>query len=233
MSDINELQDKLGFRFDDEILLLQALTHRSYLNENPDVVHSDNERLEFLGDALLDFVTAEHLYDHFPKLREGDLTSLRAALVRSSTLAHFARQISLGTYLLLGRGEIASGGRNRRPLLCAAFEALVGAIFLDQGLAAAETFLLQFIEPALEEITANELDKDAKSELQELSQGEWQLTPSYRTISEQGPDHAKEFTVEVRIGDEMFGRGIGRNKQIAAQRAARQALQRINVEREA
>lgn len=229
MSDLDELQDKLGFRFNDQILLLQALTHRSYLNENPDVAHSDNERLEFLGDALLDFVTAEYLYDRFPRMREGNLTSLRAALVKSSTLAHFARQIGLGKHLLLGYGEASSGGRNRRPLLCAAFEALVGAILLDQGLAAAQTFLLQFIEPALEDITANELDKDAKSELQELSQGRWQLTPSYQTVSEYGPDHAKEFTVEVLIGDEVFGRGIGRNKQVAAQRAARQALQRIDV----
>ncbi|MFQ5855939.1 MAG: ribonuclease III [Anaerolineae bacterium] len=229
MPDIDELQDRLGFHFNNETLLLQALTHRSYLNENPEATHSDNERLEFLGDALLDFVTAEHLYDRFPSLREGDLTSLRAALVKSGTLAGFARQIDLGQYLLLGRGEAAGGGRHRRSLLCAAFEALVGAILLDQGLTAAQTFLLQFIEPALESITANELDKDAKSELQELSQGQWQLTPSYRTISEDGPDHAKEFTVEVVIGDEVFGRGIGRNKQTAAQRAARQALERISA----
>lgn len=229
MSDVDEFQDELGFRFHNPTLLLQALTHRSYLNENPDVPHSDNERLEFLGDALLDFVTAEYLYDHFPRLNEGELTNLRAALVRSSTLAHFAQQIDLGQYLLLGRGEAAGGGRNRRSLLCAAFEALVGAILLDQGLTAAQTFALQFVEPTLELITANELDKDAKSELQELSQGEWQLTPSYRTVSENGPDHAKEFTVEVMIGDEVFGRGIGRNKQMAAQRAARQALEQITT----
>ncbi len=231
MADIDQLQEELGFRFHNQILLLQALTHRSYLNENPDVPHSDNERLEFLGDALLDFVTAEYLYDHFPSLHEGELTSLRAALVRSSTLAHFARQIDLGKHLLLGRGEAAGGGRNRRSLLCAAFEALVGAVLLDQGLAEAQTFILRFVEPTLEHITANELNKDAKSELQELSQGRWQLTPAYRTVSENGPDHAKEFTVEVMIGDEVFGRGIGRNKQMAAQRAARQALDRTAAER--
>ncbi len=231
MPDIDELQDRLGFRFNNKTLLIQALTHRSYLNENPDATHSDNERLEFLGDALLDFITAEYLYDRFPSMREGDLTNLRAALVKSSTLANFARQINLGEYLLLGRGEAAGGGRNRRTLLCAAFEALAGAILLDQGLTVAQDFLLRFIEPALENITANQLDKDAKSELQELSQGKWQLTPSYRTVSEEGPDHAKEFTVEVLIGGEVFGRGIGRNKQTAAQRAARQALEKINMMR--
>ncbi|RME49362.1 MAG: ribonuclease III [Chloroflexi bacterium] len=231
MPDIDELQDRLGFRFNNTTLLIQALTHRSYLNENPDATHSDNERLEFLGDALLDFITAEYLYDRFPSMREGDLTNLRAALVKSSTLANFARQIDLGEYLLLGRGEAAGGGRNRRTLLCAAFEALSGAILLDQGLTVAQDFLLRFIEPALENITANQLDKDAKSELQELSQGKWQLTPSYRTVSEEGPDHAKEFTVEVLIGGEVFGRGIGRNKQTAAQRAARQALEKINMMR--
>lgn len=232
MSELDELQERLGFRFSNRALLIQALTHRSYLNENPDVAHSDNERLEFLGDALLDFVSAEYLYDRFPKMQEGDLTSLRAALVKSSTLADFARQIDLGKCLRLGRGEAAGGGRNRRSLLCAAFEALVGAVLLDQGLTAAQTFLLQFIEPAVAEITANDLDKDAKSELQEISQGKWQLTPAYRTISEEGPGHAKEFTVEVLIGDEVFGRGIGHNKQTAAQRAARQALERISMTRD-
>ncbi|MFQ5596076.1 MAG: ribonuclease III [Anaerolineae bacterium] len=231
MPNIDEFQDRLGFQFNNQTLLLQALTHRSYLNENPEAALSDNERLEFLGDAVLDFVTAEHLYDHYPSLPEGDLTNLRAALVKSGTLAEFARQIDLGEYLRLGRGEAAGGGRHRTSLLCAAFEALAGAILLDQGLAAAHNFLLQFIEPALQDITTKELDKDAKSELQELSQGQWQVTPSYQTVSEKGPDHAKEFTVEVLIGDEVFGRGVGRSKQTAAQRAARQALDRIHMMR--
>ena len=226
---MEELQEKIGLRFNDQTLLVQALTHRSYLNENPDAVQSDNERLEFLGDALLDFVTAEYLYDRFPNTREGNLTSLRAALVKSSTLAAFARQFDLGRHILLGHGEETSGGRDRRPLLCATFEALAGAILLDQGLATAHEFILRFIEPALIEITANDLDKDAKSELQELSQAQWQHTPCYRTIAEHGPDHAKEFTVEVVIGPQVFGRGIGRNKQSAAQRAARQALGQINA----
>lgn len=229
MTDIDELQARLGIQFNSRTLLVQALAHRSFLNENPGVAPSDNERLEFLGDALIDFVAAEHLYDHFPSLQEGDLTNLRAALVKTSTLADFAQQIDLGSYILLGRGEAAGGGRHRRSLLCAAFESLAGAIFLDQGLATAHNFLLRFIEPTLEDVAIEELGKDPKSELQETSQGQWQLTPSYRTVSEQGPDHAKEFTVEVLIGDDVFGQGIGRNKQTAAQRAARQALDRIRM----
>lgn len=228
MNRLHQLQAELGVDFENEGYLLEALTHRSYLNENSDVSHRDNERLEFLGDALLDFVAAEHLFDRFPDSREGELTNLRAALVRSSTLANFARQIDLGRYLLLGRGEAAGGGRNRRSLLCAAFEALIGALLLDKGLAFAQSFVLQFVEPALAEITSSELDKDAKSELQELSQGEWQLTPIYRTVAAEGPDHAKEFTVEVLIGNAVYGRGVGRNKQMAAQRAAHAALERIN-----
>jgi ribonuclease-3 len=228
MNRLHELQAELGINFENEGYLLEALTHRSYLNENPDVSHGDNERLEFLGDALLDFVAAEHLFDRFPNSREGELTNLRAALVRSSTLASFARQIDLGRYLLLGRGEAAGGGRNRRSLLCAAFEALIGGLLLDKGLSFTQAFVLQFVEPALAEITSGELDKDAKSELQELSQGEWQLTPIYRTVAAEGPDHAKEFTVEVLIGNDVYGRGVGRNKQMAAQRAAHAALEHLN-----
>jgi ribonuclease-3 len=229
---VQELEEKLGFTFHDRLLLLQALTHRSYLNENPDAPQSDNERLEFLGDAFLDFVAARYLYDRFPEMQEGELTSLRAALVRSTTLARFARELDLGRYLFLGRGEEASGGRERFPLLCAAFEALAGAILLDQGFAAAESFVRRFLEPAVDRIVANRLGKDAKSELQELSQGRWQLTPVYRTVAERGPDHAKEFTVEVLIGDRVFGRGTGRNKQSAAQQAAREALKVLTEERD-
>lgn len=221
---VEELEGRLGFSFHNRLLLVQALTHRSYLNENPEAPQSDNERLEFLGDAFLDFVAARYLYERYPELREGELTMLRAALVRSTTLARFARELDLGRYLLLGRGEAASGGRERLPLLCAAFEALVGAILLDQGLEVAEAFVLRFMEPAVTRMAANQLDKDAKSELQELSQGRWQLTPVYRTVAERGPDHAKEFTVEVLIGNRVFGRGTGRNKQSAAQQAAREAL---------
>jgi ribonuclease-3 len=227
MSNLSQLEKTLGITFNDKSLLQRALTHRSYLNENPDYPLSDNERLEFLGDAVLDFLTAKYLYQRFPEMSEGDLTSLRAALVKRETLARFALTWNLGEYLLLSRGEAESGGRERQAILCAAFEALIGAILLDQGLQAAEDFILRCIEPEVGHILDEELYKDAKSTLQELSQGQLQLTPVYRTVGERGPDHAKEFTVEVLIGEEVYGRGIGPSKQVAEQEAAKAALQKI------
>ncbi len=217
----------MGITFNDKSLLQRALTHRSYLNENPDHPLSDNERLEFLGDAVLDFLTAKYLYNRFPEMAEGQLTSLRAALVKRETLAHFAATLNLGPYLLLSRGEAESGGRERQAVLCATFEALVGALLLDRGLQAVEAFVLRCIKPEIRHILDEELYKDAKSMLQELTQGELQVTPVYRTVAERGPDHAKEFTIEVIIGGEAYGQGTGHNKQIAEQEAAKAALQKI------
>ncbi len=225
--DLSELEETLGITFNDKSLLQRALTHRSYLNENPDHPLSDNERLEFLGDAVLDFLTAEYLYNRFPEMAEGRLTSLRAALVKRETLAHFAEALNLGPYLLLSRGEAESGGRKRQAILCASFEALVGAILLDQGLQAVEGLVLRCIKPEISHILDEELYKDAKSMLQELTQGRLQITPIYRTVAERGPDHAKEFTIEVLIGDEAYGQGTGHNKQVAEQEAAKAALQRL------
>jgi len=230
MFNLSELEKTLGTTFIDKSLLQRALTHRSYLNENPLYPLSDNERLEFLGDAVLDFLTAKYLYNHFPEIAEGGLTSLRAALVKRETLARFAAALNLGPYVLLSRGEAESGGRERKGILCAAFEALVGAILLDQGLQAAEVFLLRCIEPEVRHILEEELYRDAKSMLQEMTQGQLQITPIYRTVAERGPDHAKEFTVEVLIGNEVYGRGIGHNKQVAEQEAAQVALQRMRQE---
>jgi ribonuclease-3 len=229
MSNLSELERTLGITFADKSLLHRALIHRSYLNENPDLPLTDNERLEFLGDALLDFVSAEYLYQRFPEMQEGQMTSLRAALVREESLADFARALDLGQHLFLGHGEEASGGGERSPILCAAFESLAGAIFLDRGLDAARHFILRFIEPALGRILQERLDRDAKSLLQELSQGRWQLTPLYQTVAERGPDHAKEFTVEVLIGDQIYGRGVGRSKQAAEREAARAALEALET----
>ncbi len=224
---LSKLEEILGIAFRDKSLLQRALTHRSYINENPDHPLSDNERLEFLGDAVLDFLTAKYLYNRFPEMAEGRLTSLRAALVKRETLAYFAAALNLGPYLLLSRGEAESGGRKRQALLCATFEALVGAILLDQGLQAVEGLVLRCIEPEINHILDEELYKDAKSMLQELTQGELQVTPIYRTIAERGPDHAKEFTIEVLIGDVAYGRGVGHNKQVAEQEAAKVALLRL------
>lgn len=227
---LEDLESNIGFVFQDKSLLTRALTHRSYLNENPDLPYLDNERLEFLGDALLDFVAAEYLYQHFPEMSEGDLTSLRAALVKGESLARFATELGLPPHLLMSRGEDAAGGRSRTPLLAGAFESVIGALYLDQGLAAARTLVEGFIVSEADRIHQQRLDRDAKSLLQEMSQGRLQVTPQYRLVETRGPDHAKEFTVEVVLRDQPYGRGIGRSKQIAEQEAARVALEILREE---
>lgn len=224
MEDILALERRLGVSFTDYSLLRRALTHRSYLNENPDAGLLDNERLEFLGDAVLDFIVGAYLYQRFPAMDEGGLTALRAALVRTRTLADFARRLGIGQCLRLGVGEEESGGRQRVPTLCAAFEAVVGAIYLDQGLDAVLPLIERLAEPALERIMAQSLHKDAKSEFQVWAQGEFNITPHYEVIREVGPDHQKTFTVQVLLGNAVWGVGQGRSKQEAAQAAARAAL---------
>jgi len=226
MDDFRPLEEKLGVDFRDRSLLSRAMTHRSYLNENPDWSLEDNERLEFLGDAVLDFVVGAYLYHHFPEMDEGELTSLRAALVRAKTLARFAHQLDLGHFLLLGYGEAESGGRERIPILCATFEAVVGALYLDQGLEEVQSLVEQFIGPALVEIMADSLHKDAKSEFQVWAQAKYNMTPHYEVVDSSGPDHAKTFTVQVLVGDTVWGEGSGRSKQLSAQAAATMALAR-------
>ena len=216
-----------GVHFHDNTLLHRALTHRSYLNEHPEEALEDNERLEFLGDAVLSIITARYLYNHYPEFREGELTRLRAALVRRETLASFAQQIELGDHLFLGRGEEESGARNRPATLCDVFEAFIGALYLDQGYEATEQFMQPFIKKGLTTEVSNVLNKDARSELQELTQGRFQITPRYHTVAEYGPDHSKEFVVEVCIGNISAGRGSGASKQSAAKLAAADALNNI------
>ena len=228
MNDFSALEDKLGLAFGDISLLTRALTHRSYLNENPEIALEDNERLEFLGDAVLDFVVAAYLYHHYPEIDEGGLTSLRAALVRAKTLAMFARQLDMGKHLLLGHGEAENGGRTRTPILCATFEAVVGAIFLDQGLPVVRELIERLIAPALADIMASASHKDAKSEFQVWAQATHNITPHYAVIDTRGPDHEKIFTVQVLLENEIWGAGDGRSKQSAAQAAATEALLKIN-----
>lgn len=220
------LEEKLGLTFRDYSLLDRALTHRSYLNENPGEALEDNERLEFLGDAVLDFVVGAYLYNRFPEMREGELTSLRAALVRSRTLAGFARQLGIGEHLHLGLGEEENGGRERTPLLCASFEAVIGAIYLDQGLEQVKPLVESLIAPALADIRARSLHKDAKSEFQVWAQARFNITPHYVVLEASGPDHAKTFLVQVRVGADAWGQGSGSSKQAGAQEAARHALLR-------
>lgn len=227
---LSALEATLGFVFNDKSLLQRALTHRSYLNENPDLPWLDNERLEFLGDSILGFLTAEHLYHRFPEMTEGELTSLRAALVRGQTLAEFAQQLNLGPFLLISRGEETGQGRNRPALLAATLEAVIGALYLDQGLDAARALVVRLIETKTQSILQQRLDQNAKSLLQELSQGRMKITPVYQLIEARGPDHAREFTVQVRLGDRVYGIGRGRNKQAAEQEAARAAIAELERE---
>jgi ribonuclease-3 len=225
--DLNEYATRLGVAFRDLSLLQRALTHRSYLNEHPDEMLEDNERLEFLGDSVLDFIAAEWLYGRFPEMNEGDLTRLRAGLVRNDSLASYASAIGLNEMLLLGKGEEEYGGRERLRNLGGAFEALAGALYLDQGIEAVRRFAAPWFIPVLDEMLREQSDKDAKSRLQEWSQSALNLTPVYRTVRITGPDHAREFTIEVVIGERVYGVGHGRNKQVAAQAAARAALETI------
>ncbi len=224
-------QRRPGLEFNDERLLLQALTHRSWPYEQSGAAaqESDNERLEFLGDAVLAFVVTRLLYDRFPDMPEGELTRLRAALVRSETLASIAVELELGTMLRLGRGEEQNGGRQKSNILGDALEALLGAIFLDQGQAAAEAFIERHLAPRIRTLLAEDL-VDARSRLQEWSQAALQTTPTYVTLAESGPDHQKTFTVAVRIGGEEPGTGSGNSKQAAAQAAAQAALEFLQRE---
>lgn len=217
-------QTRIGIFFRDPLLLEQALTHRSFVNEFPEPNLSDNQRLEFLGDAIVDFLVAEWLYRRYPDAREGELTSIRAHIVRTEGLAAYAQEIDLGAYLLLGKGEAASGGHLRPANLCAGFEALVGAIYLDQGLAIVRAWLTGFLERHAAEIDRQRRTKDAKSLLQEQIQSELRVTPSYRIIREEGPDHAKIFTAQVLVEQEVWGEGEGPSKQAAEQAAAEAAL---------
>lgn len=220
---------QLGIDFKDPLLLSRALTHRSYMNEQPDALE-DNERLEFLGDAVLDFLVGAWLYNRFPEMPEGNLTRLRSALVRTENLAKFARQINLGDVMLLGHGESEGGGRERPALLCGTFEALIGAIYIDKGINAVQEFIAPMLEDAARQIIESNKDKDPKSTLQEWAQSQGLGTPYYRTISSYGPDHAKTFEVEVHIGNKVYGAGVGQSKQAAAKEAAENALVTLRID---
>ncbi len=216
------LEKALGIHFQDPTLLQMALTHRSYIYETAGEGLSSNERLEFLGDSILAFISADYLYRTFPNLSEGELSDLRAALVRGETLANFAREIELGHFLLMGKGEQSTGGSQR--VLASAFEAILGAMYLDQGLEAVQRFLMPHLELLAHNIVSKRLFKDHKSLFQEMAQAHDGVTPSYRLVGQEGPSHNREFTVEVLLGEQVAGRGQGRTKQAAEQEAARAAL---------
>lgn len=218
-----EFSQRHGLEFRDLFRLRRALTHRSYINEHPEALE-DNERLEFLGDAILDFLVAAWLFDHFPDFSEGQMTRYRAALVGNDQLAEFSRHLGLGALMRLGKGEQENGGRDRSALLGSTFEAVIGALYLDQGIDAVQKFLKPFLETVIDDIVLDGRDVDAKSMLQEWAQSHGLGAPIYPMVDSYGPDHAKIFVVEVLIGGQVYGRGEGRSKQAAAKAAARAAL---------
>ena len=221
MSRQTEFQQIIGYQFRNEGLLRQALTHSSYANEKHMKKHSDKERLEFLGDAVLEIVSSEFLYLNYPDHPEGDLTKLRASLVCEPTLAYCTKEIRLGEFLYLGKGEDMTGGRGRKSILSDALEAVIGAIYLDGGFANAKEFILRFI---LTDIEHKQLFYDSKTILQEVVQADYEEPLSYTLLGEEGPDHNKHFIVEAKIGDRPIGRGEGHTKKAAEQEAAYQAL---------
>jgi ribonuclease-3 len=222
---ITELESKIGIKFHNKDLLLQALTHRSYINENPSWHLDHNERLEFLGDAVLELAVTEYLYENYPN-PEGELTNWRAALVNAVMMAKVSAKMDLNDYLLLSRGEAKDIGRARQCILANALEAVIGAIYLDRGYDAASGFISKFIVPELPRILKEKAYKDYKSLFQERAQDEAGITPTYEVLKEWGPDHAKRFRVGVFLEKELAGEGEGASKQDAQQEAAKDALKK-------
>lgn len=218
------VEEKLGYKFKNKDYLMQALTHSSFAYQKK---LQSNERLEFLGDSVLSFTTANFLYHTFPDMSEGDLTQLRSSLVRTETLAGFAKELSLGDYLFLGKGEVVSGGAERPSILEDAFEAMVAAIYLDGGIEAARAFILRFIEPIVAE--HHEVIVDYKTKLQEVMQQNRDQRVNYVITGFTGPDHAKVFDAEVHLNSNVIGRGKGRSKKMAEQEAAKDALSLMGI----
>ncbi|MBI5613522.1 ribonuclease III [Candidatus Gottesmanbacteria bacterium] len=217
------LQKTISVTFADQELLKQAFIHRSYLNEARSIKES-NERLEFLGDAILSFLTSQFLYKTYPLYPEGKLTNIRSSLVNTKSLGTASASLSLGDLLFLSKGEQESGGRTNQSLLADCFEALLGALYLDQGIVAAQNFLEKHLFPNTEEIISNKKYVDFKSHLQEVIQEKTRVSPTYVVIKSEGPDHAKTFWVEVRAEERLLGSGEGKSKQEAEQNAASDAL---------
>lgn len=225
-SKIKGLAEKLGIEFQDIGNLETALTHRSYLNENKNI-EEHNERMEFLGDAVLELIVTEYLYENCPNKTEGDLTSFRSAAVKTDTLAKLSRNLGYGEYLRMSKGEERTGGRDKDFLLANTFEAVLGAIYLDKGMDECKKFLKRVVFPEIDHIIKHRLDIDPKTQFQEIAQENYKMTPNYRVLKETGPDHNKIFVVGVYIGRKKMGEGRGASKQKAEEEAATEALDNI------
>lgn len=225
--DFSKFKNNLTLDLSDENLFRTAFTHRSYLNEHPDYQNPSNERLEFLGDAVLQLLSSEYLYKVYPNSPEGDLTNFRSAVVCTHSLAQEARKLGYGEMLLLSNGEEATGGRDREYILANTFEAVLGALYMEKGLEFCREFLLKHLLYKVEEMVKSEGYKDAKSKFQEIAQDKYGITPEYKVVDSWGPDHDKTFRVSVLIGSKEWGIGEGRSKQKAEQSAALSALNKI------
>ena len=225
MKDFSVFEKKVGFSFKDKQLLTTAFTHRSYLNENRKTIKEHNERLEFLGDAVLELVITSFLFEKYPERPEGELTAFRAALVNTQSISAAATELGMNDYLLLSKGEAKDTGRARQYILANTFEAFIGALYLDQGYDASRTFIAATLFGKIEKIVEERLWQDAKSYFQEKTQEEHSVTPSYELMKEAGPDHDKKFIVAAQIKGEAVAQGEGRSKQEAEQAAARKALE--------
>jgi ribonuclease-3 len=221
-----ELAKKLNIQFNDITLLERALTHRSYLNENRNIDRS-NERLEFLGDAVLELIVSKYLYVKYPDREEGDLTSFRSAIVRTESLAQASRELGYGEYLKMAKGEEESGGRDKDYILANTFESVLGSIYIDQGFDKCKELVQKVLISKVDNIVENRLDIDNKTKIQELAQAKFRLTPTYTVVDEKGPDHDKTFTVAVKIGNKTIGKGKGSSKQKAEESAAEKGLEYI------
>lgn len=222
--DLATLEGILGFVFNDKINLLTAITHRSYLNEHRDAKQEHNERLEFLGDAVLELVVTDFLFHKYPEKPEGDLTAIRSSLVNTISLADASTKLGVNDYLLMSKGESKDVGRARQYILANAFEAFIGALYIDLGYDVAQKFIAEQLFPKTDEIVEKKLWQDAKSRFQELAQEHSNLTPTYATVNQEGPDHDRVFTVGVFLGKDKIGEGKGRAKQEAEQEAALEAI---------
>lgn len=221
-----ELEKKLGIKFNNPELLKRALTHRSYLNENRSVDKS-NERLEFLGDAVLELIVSDYLYREYSERPEGDLTSFRSAIVRTESLALASRELGYGKYLRLAKGEEESGGRDKDYILANTFEAILGAIYIDHGYEVCKKLVTKILISKIENIVKNRLDIDSKTRIQEVVQSKYGRTPTYVVLKEHGPDHNKKFVVGVKVGKKIIGKGRGTSKQRAEEDAAKKGLEYI------